>query len=123
MSKSTPTALRVTHSANVVTVSAGTVGNPGNRKFRNESAFWYALLQTLRLQGHTFWGREPVNLVKKIMSKDGHLVGGDTCPYYLRDRKWRYCIHDPDYAVRDLVEELHRTGSITLRIEYWERPA
>lgn len=120
MSKSTPTALRVTHSANVVTVSAGTVGNPGNRKFRNESAFWYALLQTLRLHGHSFWGREPVNLVKKIMSKDGHLVGGDTYPYYLRDRKWRYCIHDPNYAVRDLVEELHRTGSITLRIEYWE---
>ena len=44
MSKSTPTALRVTHSANVVTVSAGAVGNPGNRKLRNESAFWYALL-------------------------------------------------------------------------------
>ena len=123
MSKSTPTALRVTHSSNVVTVSAGTVGNPGNRKFRNESAFWYALLQTLRLQGHTFWGREPVNLVKKVMSKDGHLVGGDTYPYYLRDRKWRYCIHDPNYAVRDLAEELHRTGSITLRIEYWEMPA
>ena len=119
MSKSTPTALRVTHSSNVVTVSAGTVGNPGNRKFRNESAFWYALLQTLRLQEHTFWGREPVNLVKKVMSKDGHLVGGDGYPYYLRDRKHRFCIYDPHYALRDITEELRDLGRVVLAIQRW----
>lgn len=120
MSKTTPTALRVTMSSWVMTVQAGTVGNPGNRKFKNESAFWYALKKTLMEQGFCFVGKEPADLVKKVMSKDGHLVGGDTYPYYLRDRKWRFCIYDSHYAVRDLVEELHTRGVVTLTIERWE---
>ena len=47
MAKQPPTVLRVTYAESVMTVQAGTVGNPGNRKFKNESAFWYALKKTL----------------------------------------------------------------------------
>ena len=120
MSTTKPTALRVTSSRNVMTVCAGTVGNPGNRKFKNESAFWYALKKTLEADRHCIIGGEPPDLVKKVMSKDGHLVGGDTYPYYLRDRKWRYCIHDTEYAVRDITEELHKKGVVVLCIWRWE---
>ena len=114
----TPTPLTVAYSGTQMTVQAPTTA----RKFPTESAFWYALKKVLEAGPRDPEGKS-FDLVKKIMSKDGHLVGGDTYPYYLRDRKWRYCIHDPNYAVRDLVEELYRTGSITLRIEYWEMPA
>ena len=110
-------ALRITNSSQVMTVSTGTVGAPKPDKFYSESAFWYALKKTLERDGYRLIADEPVDLVKKVMSKDGHLVGGDTYPYYLRDRKWRYCIHDSEYAVRDLCEQFNRTGSVTLRIE------
>jgi hypothetical protein len=47
------------------------------------------------------------DVVKKVMSTDGHLVGGDTYPYYLRERKWAWCIHDELYAIRDIAEEFN----------------
>ena len=119
MAKQPPTVLRVTYAESVMTVQAGTVGNPGNRKFKNESAFWYALKKTLMEQGFCFVGKEPADLVKKVMSKDGHLVGGDGYPYYLRDRKHRFCIHDPHYALRDITEELRDLGRVVLAIEHW----
>lgn len=118
--KTKPTTLRVTHSRGVMTVQAGTVGSPGNRKFPNESAFWYALKKTLVSGDYRMIGGERNDLVKKVMSKDGHLVGGEGYPYYLRDRKWRYCIHDTQYALRDLTEELHTTGVVTLAIHWLE---
>jgi hypothetical protein len=72
-------------------------------KFYTESAWWYALKIHLNDQGY--------DLIKKVMSKDGHMVGGDTYPYYLRDRKKRYCFYlrdrkkrycfyDGDYCLR-----------------------
>lgn len=61
-------------------------------KFYTESAWWYALKIRLKEQGH--------DLIKKVTSKDGHMVGGDTYPYYLRDRKKRYCFYDGDYCLR-----------------------
>ena len=64
------------------------------KKFYTESAWWYALKIHLNDQGH--------DLIKKVMSKDGHMVGGDTHPYYLRDRKFNYCYWDGDYSLRDV---------------------
>ena len=75
-----------------------------DRPYPTESAWWYALKKELNAQGH--------DLIKKVMSKDGHLVGGDTYPYYLRDRRSRYCFHDPEYALR-LV---HKPTAVTLLI-------
>ena len=74
-------------------------------KFPTETAWWYALKKVLNAQGH--------DLIKKVMSKDGHLVGTDTYPYYLRDRKHRYCFHDGEYALR-LV---HKPDVVTLLVE------
>jgi hypothetical protein len=65
------------------------------RKFRNESAWWYALKNELNAQGH--------DLIKKLMWKDGHMYG-DEHTYYLRHRTQGYCFYDPEYAVR-LVHE------------------
>ena len=64
------------------------------RKFYTESAWWYALKIHLKEQGH--------DLIKKVMSKDGHMVGGDTHPYYLRDREFNYAYWDEDYSLRDV---------------------
>ena len=130
MAKQLPTALRVTYAGRVMTVCAGTVGNPGNRRFKNESAFWYELKMTLMHGPVGAIGRRcgdprtlhpygAFDLVKKVMSKDGHLVGGDGYPYYLRDRKHRFCIHDPHYALRDITEELRDLGRVVLAIERW----
>lgn len=58
-------------------------------RFATESAWWYRLQQELNAQGH--------DLVKKIMAKDGHMVGDKYGPYYLRDRGDAYCFYDPNY--------------------------
>ena len=79
-------------------------------RFPTETAWWYALKNTLNAQGH--------DLIKKVMSKDGHLVGGDTYPYYLRDRKYRYCFYDPDYALR----QVHEPESVVLRLHELKEP-
>ncbi len=75
-------------------------------RFKNESAWWYALKKILNAQGH--------DVIKKLMYKDGHLV--DDNQYYLRDRKWLYCFCDEQYAVR-LV---HEHDVVTLGMVRWE---
>jgi hypothetical protein len=49
--------------------------------------------------------------VKKSMEADGHLM---SAPYYLRDRKWKYCFYDGNYAIRDIAEEYRRLGKTEL---------
>ena len=68
--------------------------NREDQTFPTESAWWYALKVHLNANGH--------DLIKRVMSKDGHLMGSDTYPYYLRDRKSAYCFYDGDYALRDI---------------------
>jgi hypothetical protein len=75
-------------------------------RFATESAWWYRLQQELNSQGH--------DLVKKIMSEDGYLVGDDHGPYYLRDRKDAYCFYDTDYALR----LAHKPKSVILSIHH-----
>ena len=75
------------------------------QRFKNESAWWYALKKELNAQGH--------DLVKKVMAQDGHMFGGTTYPYYLRDRNGRYCFYDENYALR-LV---HKPETVTLCVE------
>lgn len=78
----------------------------------DESAFWYALKEHLNAQGH--------DLVKKIMSADGHLMGDDHGPYYLRDRKRRYCFYDPHYAIR-LANVSYNHGHVQLSVDRWKQ--
>ena len=104
--------LRCTFSAHVLTVQTGTVSDPTPDRFYSESAFWHALKKALN-NGHTFRG-EKLDLIKKLMWKDGHLV--DDHEYYLRDRKGRYCIFDRDYNIRDLAKEFNRAMYVSLAI-------
>jgi hypothetical protein len=92
-----------------MTVQAGSVGDAKPAKFKSESAFWFALKNELAKQC-------AMDLVKKVMSKDGHMVGGNGYPYYLRDRKWKYCIHDHLYAIRDLAKDFNKDGVVTLSV-------
>ena len=78
----------------------------GDRKPYTESALLHAIKKALNDRGH--------DLVKRIMAKDGHMVGGDTGPHYLRDRKRRYCIWDDAYAVRLLHETYKAEGRVVL---------
>lgn len=82
-------------------------------RFKNESAFWFALKLWLNIN-------EKRDLVKRVMSKDGHMVGGDGYPYYLRDRKWRYCVMDNYYAIRDLAKEFNSAGTVRLLLKRWD---
>ena len=51
------------------------------------------------------------DLIKKNPSKDGHLT---SAPYYLRDRKFRFCFMDSYYAIRALHDEYNKHGEVTL---------
>jgi|PlaIllAssembly_1097288.scaffolds.fasta_scaffold641352_3 hypothetical protein len=76
-----------------------------------ESEFWYRLKLVLNSRGF--------DLVKKIMARDGHMMGGEEGPYYLRDRDWRFCIYDPNYMLRALHTLFNSMVSVTLSIEDW----
>jgi hypothetical protein len=81
---------------------------PSDGKFYSESVLLYHVKNILNDRGH--------DLIKKVMSKDGHLVGGDTYPYYLRDRKGNWCIYDPDYCLRNIAERFNERGEVKLEI-------
>lgn len=98
-----------------VEIDGGTVTvtrTPGDRRFRKggwgsaESGFWHALRNVLRAQGKP--------CIKKRMWKDGHLT--DDSLFYTREpgKRPTWCIHDPDYALRDLAEDFNREGKVTL---------
>jgi hypothetical protein len=80
----------------------------GDEKFYSESVLLYHVKNILNKDGH--------DLIKKVMSKDGHMVGGDTYPYYLRDRKSKYCIYDPNYCLRSIAEDFNERGVVELEI-------
>jgi hypothetical protein len=75
----------------------------GDKKFYNESAFFYAVKKLLNSQGH--------DLVKRNMEKDGHMM---SAPYYLRDRRWRYCYYDNYYAIADIAKCYNLNKKVTL---------
>lgn len=84
-----------------------------DKKYYSESKLFYDIKNVLNAKGYDF--------IKKIMSKDGHLIGGDTYPYYLRERKIKdnkqLCIYDNNYAIRFLFKDWNKTGEICLSVE------
>jgi len=78
-------------------------------KIYKESEFWHKL-KTYLNDWHSF------DLIKKLMYKDGHMV--DDHQYYLRDRKWNFCIFDNYYALR-CVHEPFNAGDVELSIVVW----
>lgn len=88
------------------------------QKFPSESALWRTL-QTELNAWHQAPDGQPFDLVKKIMASDGHMVGDDHGPYYLRDRKWRWCIYDPGYAIGDLAKDFNKVGEVQLVLHHF----
>lgn len=76
---------------------------PGER-VKNESDLFFKLKKVLNFQ-------QGYDMVKKPPAKDGHLVGA---PYYLRDRKGRFMVHDSDYAIRDAAKALNTDRKLAL---------
>ena len=82
-------------------------------RYYKETAIWYEIKKM-------FNKTKRYDLIKKNTTKDGHLFG-DANTYYLRDRNWRYCLVDYDYAIRQLHKEFNINGIITLTIVNLER--
>ena len=67
----------------------------------SDSALLYAMKKILQRMG--------LDVVKKLMHKDGHLVSDDQ--HYLRDRKGRFLIYWGYHAVRSAYEDFN-TGTV-----------
>ena len=52
------------------------------------------------------------DVIRKEMSKDGHMVNDGV--YYIVDRKRRYCYLDYDYEVRDICKDYNDGDYIVL---------
>lgn len=78
------------------------------QKFYSESLLWYKIKQALQAQG--------LDVIKKLMYKDGHLVS-DT-EYYIRDRKQTWYIRDIYYDIRPMTEVVNAGN--TLRLERYK---
>ncbi|WP_422451921.1 hypothetical protein [Endozoicomonas sp. ALC066] len=81
-----------------------------------ESAFYHKLKLALQAQGH--------GVVKKLMWKDGHLMGDDKLPY-IRSRTPRkdpeLMIFDPAWAVRDIAKDYRNQRVVHLRVQRKEK--
>lgn len=84
---------------------------PGDLKYYRESPLWYAMQQCLKREGY--------DVVKRITTKDGHLYGNDST-YYLRDRRWRFCLTDDNYMLRFLYETWNHEGVVRLDQVTWD---
>lgn len=66
-------------------------------KFYNESRLLHHIKLELIKMGY--------DVIKKLAYKDGNMV--DENMYYIRDRKYRFYIHDPNYSIRNCYEDFN----------------
>lgn len=86
----------------------------GEPRIYKETAFWYKLKGVLN-RGYA------LDLVKRNMEQDKHMMG-DKHTHYLRDRKWRWCIYDGNYAIRFVYDDFNRDAEgAYLTVEHWEK--
>lgn len=81
----------------------------GDPRVKNESDLWYKIRNVLRKQGE--------DVIKKEMSKDGHMVSDGI--FYVRSRKagkGSFMIYDDRYQVRDSAEDYNKEGTVTLSL-------
>jgi len=84
-----------------------------DKKVYTESGFFYQLKNALIKDGH--------DVIKKEMSKDGHMVSDNV--YYVRSRNMNrpgaFMVWDTAYAIRATYEP-YNDGEVTLSIEWAE---
>lgn len=82
----------------------------GDPRLKNESALWYAIRNVLRKEGE--------DVIKKEMSKDGHMVSDGI--FYVRSRKTgkpgAFGIYDDRYQVRDSAEDYNKGEEVSLSL-------
>lgn len=66
---------------------------------------FYHVRNALRAQG--------LDVVKRRLSADGHLMGDDETPY-IRERRGRWAIVDDNWQIRDAAQDFNRDGRVTL---------
>ncbi len=75
-----------------------------------ETEFYHKLKKELQKQDY--------DVIKKLVQKDGHMFG-DNHTHYIRERKWKWCIVDPNWAI-ELAHKTFNRGEITLSIHQGE---
>lgn len=79
-----------------------------------ESQLYHRMKKVLNAQGH--------DLVQRRTQADGHMYGCETT-HYLRDRKWRFCIVDGNWAMHeDAVHSFNTDGKAVFMVERWPGP-
>lgn len=76
---------------------------PGEPKIYKESTLYYKIKKIFLDAGY--------DVVRQVPEKDGHMTGA---PYYIRDRKGRFCWIDNNYAIRSLTEPYNAGEEFTL---------
>ena len=76
---------------------------PGSPKFYKESALYRHVCRLLNSAG---W-----NVVKQVPDKDGHMFGA---PYYIREKRRKWCLYDNYYAIRCLHEAFNAGEKVYL---------
>jgi hypothetical protein len=82
----------------------------GKEKFYKESALWHAIKKELIKQGH--------DVIKKCPDKDGHMT---SAPYYIRQRKWDWCVFDWHHEIKALNETFNREREVKLTVHSGDR--
>jgi len=80
-------------------------------KYYTESAFYHALKKELIKMGY--------DVIKKLIQKDGHLMG-DRYMYYIRERKWNWCLVDPHYAINDINKRFNEDRKVDMHFHIGE---
>ena len=81
-----------------------------DKKYYKESELFYHIKKELNRLG--------LDLVKKTTESDGHMFG-DKYTYYLRDKKWRFCIVDNNYMIDRCYHDFN-AGSKFFTLIIWE---
>ena len=79
---------------------------PIDKKVYSDSILFYKIKKELQALGF--------DCVKRLMWKDGHLV--DEREHYIRDRKGKWVMWNPNYQVRSAYEDYNK-GKVVLRLE------
>lgn len=99
--------MKITFSGSIATVTREATDG----RMANESQLLYRIKVQLRKDGK--------DVIKKLMSKDGHMVSDGI--HYIRERKGRYAIWNSSYALFDAAELFNRDGSVNLAFVQWAK--
>ena len=75
-------------------------------KIYRESAFFHKVKVKMQEQGY--------DVIKKLAWKDGHMI--DDSQHYIRERKGKWCVWYPEYALRFVYTDYNDEGKVDLQL-------